>query len=563
MANTTSKKSSGATKKTTSNNPAAKKSGGAQSKPAAKKPASRSAAPAASPRAPRDYRGLLAGLSCFLALFTVIGLFSADALFIRSFCGTLKGLIGYGYYLLPVALLAAAVLLLLRRIQPVVFRVVCLLLCPGVLGALVHVLANGGMGVGSGTMDAFYKALYESGQALQSGGLLGGLLGWSLRSLFSPWGAVPVLVFVLGALIVLAFRVSPRKVAQKLMEERRQRRPILEEPPLPKRPQSEPAAPERRREPKGAPVVHTAQNQRNARHSIDISLEDEPAAPVDEGACHGTQRLRRTVFQRRLRRNHARLEPGETLPLAPLHEQVFLQRIKRNGGRAGAAVGTQRQIHAEHEAVLRHLRQQRRDAPHGARKVFLHRNAPAPIGAPAAFAVRVVDINQINVAGHIQFARAQLAHAHAQERGLLPVFAKRRAATRAQFTQGKVKGMAQRQRRQLSHRARDHCERRALLAIQHHQPFHHKLAQHAQRRTQFQPAPLQRRQRGFHCCRVWRASGQQRQFSGITAAQPLHQTRMRRRTRCAGNRAAFAPIYTVHFLRFAAALLCPFALLLS
>ena len=279
MANTTSKKSSGTTKKTASNKPAAKKGGGAQSKPAAKKPASRSAAPAASPRTPRDYRGLLAGLSCFLALFTVIGLFSADALFIRSFCGTLKGLIGYGYYLLPVALLAAAVLLLLRRIQPVVFRVVCLLLCPGVLGALVHVLANGGMGVGSGTMDAFYKALYESGQALQSGGLLGGLLGWSLRSLFSPWGAVPVLVFVLGALIVLAFRVSPRKVAQKLMEERRQRRPILEEPPLPKRPQSEPAAPERRREPKSAPVVHTAQNQRNARHSIDISLEDEPAAP--------------------------------------------------------------------------------------------------------------------------------------------------------------------------------------------------------------------------------------------------------------------------------------------
>ena len=46
-----------------------------------------------------------------------------------------------------------------------------------VLGALVHVLAAGHMAVGDGSLRDFTVTLYETGQAMESGGVLSGFLG--------------------------------------------------------------------------------------------------------------------------------------------------------------------------------------------------------------------------------------------------------------------------------------------------------------------------------------------------------------------------------------------------
>ncbi|OIQ65946.1 hypothetical protein GALL_524920 [mine drainage metagenome] len=53
--------------------------------------------------------------------------------------------------------------------------------------------------------------------------------------------------------------------------------------------------------------------------------EIEVAAP-DERLDHGAQRLRSACCKRRVeRRDHPRLEPGEALPLAALHQKIFFE----------------------------------------------------------------------------------------------------------------------------------------------------------------------------------------------------------------------------------------------
>ena len=105
------------------------KSGGKQaaSRPGAQsKGRSRRSAPQKKP-----YRREVGGAVCLLlALFGAIGYFKTEeGAVIALFCDLLKGLCGYGFYLAPPMLLAAAVILILHRGRPVRLRVagaVCL-----------------------------------------------------------------------------------------------------------------------------------------------------------------------------------------------------------------------------------------------------------------------------------------------------------------------------------------------------------------------------------------------------------------------------------------------------
>ena len=64
--------------------------GGSRSTPPAKKPVR------------RELGAIVCGL---LALFSLLGLFNVDGFVIELLCGGAKGLIGYGYGILPAALL--------------------------------------------------------------------------------------------------------------------------------------------------------------------------------------------------------------------------------------------------------------------------------------------------------------------------------------------------------------------------------------------------------------------------------------------------------------------------
>ena len=94
-------------RKSTSSSGSAKKSGSTAKKPAASAKGSTRAAK----NAPKPVRREVGAAVCaFLAILSFIGYFDVDGWFIDIFCGFIKGLLGWGFYLFPPALLLAAML---------------------------------------------------------------------------------------------------------------------------------------------------------------------------------------------------------------------------------------------------------------------------------------------------------------------------------------------------------------------------------------------------------------------------------------------------------------------
>ena len=263
MANSSggTKKSSGTAKKTTS--------GSTRSRAPAKK------------NAPRPIRREVGAVVCaFLGIFSLIGYFDVEALFIDVFCGFLKGLFGWGYFLFPISLLISAGILATHRGRPVVLRVTCTMLLPLFVGAAAHMLfAGDGFSFGGNFMD-LCERLYVSGTRLASGGLLAGLLSMSLEGMFSVYGAIPVLLAVLVFLCMCIARVTPAKVVDWVRGRQHLDYEYEEEPePEPKKARKgrqQTAAPE-----KGA--AQPARRERRAPASIDIPLDDEPGEDDDYG----------------------------------------------------------------------------------------------------------------------------------------------------------------------------------------------------------------------------------------------------------------------------------------
>ena len=263
MANSSggTKKSSGTAKKTTS--------GSTRSRAPAKK------------NAPRPIRREVGAVVCaFLGIFSLIGYFDVEALFIDVFCGFLKGLFGWGYFLFPISLLISAGILATHRGRPVVLRVTCTMLLPLFVGAAAHMLfAGDGFSFGGNFMD-LCERLYVSGTRLACGGLLAGLLSMSMEGMFSVYGAIPVLLAVLVFLCMCIARVTPAKVVDWVRGRQHLDYEYEEEPePEPKKARKgrqQTAAPE-----KGA--AQPARRERRVPASIDIPMDDEPGEDDDYG----------------------------------------------------------------------------------------------------------------------------------------------------------------------------------------------------------------------------------------------------------------------------------------
>ena len=56
--------------------------------------------------------------------------------------------------------------------------------------------------------------------------------------------------------------------------------------------------------------------------------------------------------------------------------------------------------------------QQGKHRPHELAEILLVRNAPAPVACACGVAIVVVHVNQVDIAGDIELARAQFTHAH-------------------------------------------------------------------------------------------------------------------------------------------------------
>ena len=104
---------------------------GSKSAPAKKSGASaKSASPAKTAPVKNPVRREIGGVVCIvLALLSFIGYFDVDALFF-VLTDVLKGLIGYGYWILPPCMIWTGYVLLTHRGRPVRLRMTAILLLP-------------------------------------------------------------------------------------------------------------------------------------------------------------------------------------------------------------------------------------------------------------------------------------------------------------------------------------------------------------------------------------------------------------------------------------------------
>ena len=230
--------------------------------------ASRSTSSRKKKPAPRPVRREVGAVVCLLlAVFAAFGYFHIEAIFIDFFCGAAKGLVGYGYWLLPPALLVCAWILAFHRGRPVRLRVVSALLVPVLFGSLLHLFLAKGDYLWT---SALVKTLWTQGRVLQCGGLASGALALGLSSLFSKIGAGLILVLGLLILFLTAFHISPVDIV-RFFQDRPHREYEYEEEDL----EPAPRIKERRAAAREAePAAGAAAARRNVQ--IDIPVDDGP-----------------------------------------------------------------------------------------------------------------------------------------------------------------------------------------------------------------------------------------------------------------------------------------------
>ena len=121
-------------------------------------------------------REVWGGVLCLLTLCLAVSYFGVEAIFIDWLAMLVKGLFGYGYYLMAPAMLGSALILFCHHGKPVRLRVTCAMLIPLFAGALAHMVAcklEFASGVG------ILKVLWSSGLAMSSGGVLSATVKFS------------------------------------------------------------------------------------------------------------------------------------------------------------------------------------------------------------------------------------------------------------------------------------------------------------------------------------------------------------------------------------------------
>ena len=138
----------------------------------AKKTPEKDNTPPPAPPAPPIRREVCAFVFLFLAVFTAVGTFNTDGAFISFFTDGIKGLLGWGFWLVAPAFLFAAVILGFHKGRPVAARVCCALLLPLLFAAMAN-LAFYELPAGEFDLKTAANDLFIRGKALECGGAVG------------------------------------------------------------------------------------------------------------------------------------------------------------------------------------------------------------------------------------------------------------------------------------------------------------------------------------------------------------------------------------------------------
>lgn len=142
-----------------------------------------------------------------LGVFSLLACFQKDAILLNWLDLLESGLVGYTQMLVPFALAAVGGEVLARKhLQRLPLKIVCTLLFPIWLSAIFHTFTQGDSL--QGDFFAAVASLWLSGQALTSGGVLGGLVASALVKLVGRVGSVILLLLALFLTLVGLFGLS-------------------------------------------------------------------------------------------------------------------------------------------------------------------------------------------------------------------------------------------------------------------------------------------------------------------------------------------------------------------
>ena len=198
---------------------------GNSSKTSASKSGTRSNPEISTSKPPRR-REIMAIVCFILGIFSFIGYFDTEPVFIAFFTGFIKRLIGYGFYALPPALIMSAVILAFHKGRPILLRTICTLSLTIIIGALVHLfmVAEDAYSFSFGMIGD----LWTSGAIFKSGGIISGTISELFLLLFGKIGSAVAFICVTLLLVMVAFNATISGLIEAFG--RRERRQYIPEP---------------------------------------------------------------------------------------------------------------------------------------------------------------------------------------------------------------------------------------------------------------------------------------------------------------------------------------------
>ena len=154
-------------------------------------------APVMPPEPPKGFpsRSIGAVVFVFLFILAVVSYFNTDGTVILFFSNLIKGLIGWGFWLMAPVFLLVAAILGTNKDRPVGFRVFCAFMLPVFFSAILNLMLYRGERIDSFAFSDWIN-LFEMGQQLKCGGMISGLIAIVLKDAFSSYAAYPILILL-------------------------------------------------------------------------------------------------------------------------------------------------------------------------------------------------------------------------------------------------------------------------------------------------------------------------------------------------------------------------------
>jgi len=175
---------------------------------------------------PPRRREIMAIVCFIIGVFSFIGYFDTEPVFIGFLTGFVRRLIGLGYYALPPALIMCSVILAFHRGRPILLRTICTLSLTIVTGALVHLFI---VDVEKYEFSfAMIGELWRTGALQESGGVISGTFSELFFWLFGKIGAAIALICAALILAMIAFNATISGLIEAFSK--RERRQYVPEP---------------------------------------------------------------------------------------------------------------------------------------------------------------------------------------------------------------------------------------------------------------------------------------------------------------------------------------------